>query len=333
MKKLNILTLTALVALTSLCGCKTMEFSGPNWINQEERPRLLTPLNFSGKEKEVPIGTAQKMAVIWKDTVMQKPGTPSTRGFGGRVYFYDSENKAIKVNGEMIVYGFDTEAEKSQADKKFVFESGDLDSHYGETDLGHSYSFWIPWDKNGNDRMAVTLIPIFKNSDGNIVKGGQTVNVLPGPAPTGKKMKSMAGRGRSYIGKEADSENAEIKLAGAEASPNSSNNVWQNGIVREEESTGMRTTTINLPRNVANRIASLPAETGPVNTVRTSKRSIGVEDTTTDLRQQVPTQTPVAKNHEERRSRYPSFGDAATDSMDESSSKPVRVFGKPQPFQ
>ena len=143
----------------------------------------------------------------------------------------------------------------------------------------------------------------------------------------------MAGRGRSYIGKEADSENAEIKLAGAEASPNSSNSVWQNGIVREEESTGMRTTTINLPRNVANRIASLPAETGPVNTVRTSKRSIGVEDTTTDLRQQVPTQTPVAKNHEERRSRYPSFGDAATDSMDETSSKPVRVFGKPQPFQ
>ena len=64
MKKLNILTLTALVALTSLCGCKTMEFSGPNWINQEERPRLLTPLNFGGKEKEVPIGTAQKLSLI-----------------------------------------------------------------------------------------------------------------------------------------------------------------------------------------------------------------------------------------------------------------------------
>ena len=331
MKKLNILTLTALISLTSLCGCKTMEFSGPNWINQEERPRLINPLSFGDKEKEIPIGVAQKMAVIWKDTVMRKPGSPSTRGFGGRVYFYDSENKAIKVDGEMIVYGFDNKAAKSEADKKFVFKSSDLDAHYGKTDLGHSYSFWIPWDKNGNDRMAVTLIPIFKNSNGNIVKGGQTVNVLPGPAPKGKGMNSMAGRGRSYIGKEADSENTEIKLTAAEVSSNSSNDVWQNGIVQEEESTGIRTTTINLPRNVASRIASIPA-TGPLNTVRTSKSSISVEDTTTDLRQQAPPETPVAKKRVERPSRYPSFGDAPSDSMDESSSKPVRVFGKPQPF-
>lgn len=333
MKKLNILTLSILLALP-LCGCKTMEFSGPNWIDQEERPRLLAPLNFGGKEKAVPIGTPQKMAVIWKDSVIHQPGAPSTRGFGGRVYFYDAENQAIKVEGEMVVYGFDTEAEKSEADKKFVFESKDLDGHYGKTDLGHSYSFWVPWDKSGSERMAVTLIPIFKNSDGNIVKGGQTVNVLPGPAPEMANAKKRSGKGRTYIGQEAEMGDAAIQLTSGEVSPDEGNNVYQNGIAQEERSSGMRTTTINLPRSVEKRIASIPVTSGPLNTVRTSSKTIEFEDTSVDLRQQtasVPAEQPKEKEAERRVSRYPSFGGVA-EADNESSRKPVHVFGKPQPF-
>ena len=346
MNKLPILTASALIALLSFSGCKTMNFDGPNWINQIERPRLLSPLNMAGKQKEELMGTAQKMAVIWKDTVMQKPGSPITRGFGGRIYFYDNENKAIKVNGEMIVYGFDSESGKSEADKKFVFRDSELQGHYGKTDLGHSYSFWIPWDENGSPRMAVTLIPIFKNSDGTVVKGGQTINVLPGPEPKNHRQESSGHRG-TFIGQSGQSghsENvngSEIQLTGAEEPyPDT----LHSGIVQEDRSTRIRTTTIQLPKNIAQRLAtSPPPVTGPVNTVKTTTRSIGVADTTVDLRQQpgelervgppeppapAATSAPVpAKRKPQVRRPYPEFGKAMLEDGDE-----VRVFGKPQPF-
>jgi len=312
MNKLNILTAATLLALTSVCGCKTMELRGPNWINQEERPRLISPLNFGNSKEDVPT-TPHKMAVIWKDTVMQRPGSPSTRGFGGRVYFYGAENNAIKVDGEMIVYGFDSEAGKSEADKKFVFKSESLNGHYGKTDLGHSYSFWIPWDKSGSDRIAVTLIPIFKNADGSVVKGPQTINVLPGPEPKDRMAKKRAKRMGSYIGSEVGSSDGDIRLTAGESPVDK---IIRNGIVEEDTSTRIRTTTISLPRHIAQRLAEIPPSTGPVNTVQTTKRSIEFEDSTVDLRDQtlsqasqsVPEPAPEPKELGKPKSRYPAFG-------------------------
>ncbi len=38
------------------------------------------------------------------------PGKPVTRGFGGRIYFYNDRSQAVPVDGELVVYGFDDTA-------------------------------------------------------------------------------------------------------------------------------------------------------------------------------------------------------------------------------
>ena len=124
-----------------------------------------------------------RMAVIWHDATASQPGATATRGFGGRIYFYNQYDKPIEVDGELVVYGYDdtgTDDRKSAPDKKFVFEAHELERHIGESELGTSYSVWIPWDKVGGFRKNIGLVAVFKGTRGEIVKGYHSVNVLPG---------------------------------------------------------------------------------------------------------------------------------------------------------
>lgn len=260
MKISHLLTLAFAASLIVSGGCRTMEFAGPNWVNQKERPRLRIDLPFQ-KKKEESFGTPQKMAVIWKDSTLQTANNPTVRGFGGRVFFYDDENKPIKVDGEMVVYGFNSESGLVQADKKFVFKREHMGDHYGETDMGHSYSFWIPWDKVGGERTSVTLIPAFKNSDGKLVKGGQTINVLPGSEPKAPELKTSTYKGR------------EIALA----TGGDTGNVQQVSHSSQQAS-GVRETTIRLPRHLGNRIGQLPSNLDDLNVVNVKQKSIQVLD-------------------------------------------------------
>ena len=124
-----------------------------------------------------------RMAVIWHDATATQTGAVPTRGFGGRIYFYNFEDKPIEVEGELVIYGYDdtdSDRRKSAPDKKFVFEDHELKRHVGESDLGTSYNIWIPWDKVGGVRKNIGLVAVFKGNNGGIVKGGHSVNVLPG---------------------------------------------------------------------------------------------------------------------------------------------------------
>ncbi len=64
-------------------------------------------------------------AVIWTEDVLMVTGKPPTRGFGGRIYFYNEKSQAIPVEGELVVYGYEEAAAKSvdvagsAADKRF----------------------------------------------------------------------------------------------------------------------------------------------------------------------------------------------------------------------
>lgn len=135
------------------------------------------------KSAEPKLGVPERLVVIWKDAVYEHPAVPPTRGIGGRLYFYDSEDNPIKVDGEVVVYGFDDTAgdDKTEADKKFVFKQENFASHYNATALGPSYSIWLPWDKLGGEELSVSLIPVFRDASGKVVRSGQTVCVLPGP--------------------------------------------------------------------------------------------------------------------------------------------------------
>jgi hypothetical protein len=129
-----------------------------------------------------------KLIPCWTDTVLQSPGRPAMRGFGGRLMFYGKkDNTPIKVEGSLVVYAFDEmnrDPNNVVPDRKFVFSVEQFKDHHSKSDRGHSYSVWIPWDEAGGDRREISLIARFTPNKGGTVVSEQTKHLLPGAAAT-----------------------------------------------------------------------------------------------------------------------------------------------------
>ncbi len=130
--------------------------------------------------------TPQRMTALWTDTVLVEAGVV---GFGGRIMFHGRhEEESIKVDGELTVYAYDDTGDVGQDSKparKYVFRSEELSKHYSKSTLGHSYSFWLPWDKVGGPRHQISLIARFKSNGGGVVMSEMTRHLLPGSDPEG----------------------------------------------------------------------------------------------------------------------------------------------------
>ncbi len=68
--------------------------------------------------------------------------------------------------------------------RKYVFRAEELAGHYSESKLGHSYSFWVPWDRVGGPQRQVSLIARFKSAQGGVVMSEMTRHLLPGAQPS-----------------------------------------------------------------------------------------------------------------------------------------------------
>ncbi len=126
-----------------------------------------------------------RVTAIWTDTVMTTAGKTPMRGFGGRVMFYGNGEEPIKVAGNLVVYAFDeTNRDPSNAkpDRKYVFRAEDLERHYTKGRLGHSYSFWVPWDEVGGRQCEISLIARFTPDGAGVIVGEQSKHMLPGTA-------------------------------------------------------------------------------------------------------------------------------------------------------
>jgi|GEM_PF-1073577 hypothetical protein len=137
----------------------------------------------SAEEEESEFQTPIKMVVTWSDTVLQRAGSPPTRGFGGRIYFYNDNSQAISVEGDLVVYAFDDsnmQSPERKAERKFVFTAEQFTKHYSKTDLGASYSVWLPFGPLGAEQREVSLLPVFRTKTEKVVLGAQTKNILPG---------------------------------------------------------------------------------------------------------------------------------------------------------
>jgi len=184
LSKFNTLTvLASLTAALALTGCAGVK----NSMRLSSKDSVWNPVAKLKAEKEKEAEPAEPMTMVatWKGSVLETAGVNS-RGFGGRIFFYDAANNAVEAEGELTVYGFDDTKKKagdSGADKKFVFRASEFQTHKSDNGLGASYSIWIPWEKVGGYRKTISLIPIFKTKDGKILKGGQAVNVLHGKTP------------------------------------------------------------------------------------------------------------------------------------------------------
>ncbi len=125
-----------------------------------------------------------KMTALWSDTVLVEAGVV---GFGGRIMFYGRNGEdPIKVDGELTVFAYDDTdnvRENTLPARKYVFRSEEFSGHYSESKLGHSYSFWIPWDRVGGPRRQVSLIARFKSKHGGVVMSEMTRHLLPGTPP------------------------------------------------------------------------------------------------------------------------------------------------------
>ncbi len=180
MNRTNYFVLCVLMALASITGCQSVHWSEGDW---EKKNLFNMPLK---KEKTPEFQTPDHIVVIWKQSTFRGDNGQKSKGFGGRIYFYNDKNEAVKADGELTIFGFDDSfegAERQSADCKFVFKQEDFQKHFSVTDLGPSYSVWVPWNEDNEDSLRISLMPIFKTVEGKLVQGEQSVNVLTGSKP------------------------------------------------------------------------------------------------------------------------------------------------------
>ncbi len=133
--------------------------------------------------------SAARIVAIWSHDVLSTPQQGAIQGFGGRMYFYNRRQEAVEVDGQLIVYAFDdtgmavTDHTKRAPNRKYVFRAEQLQSHRSESELGPSYSFWIPWQKLGGEERKISLVPVFIPNEGEIINGLFSKVVLPGNNP------------------------------------------------------------------------------------------------------------------------------------------------------
>lgn len=174
--------LSCTLLLCLCCGCSTL--GGKQTADSDGRFNLMKRFNLK-KDKAEDFNTPHSMVAIWKASTFEKAGAKSIRGFGGRFYFYDANNEPVRVKGDLTVYGYDDNQQAptsndGKADRKFVFKADSINSHFSESALGESYSFWVPWDEVGGEEKTITLIPVFKTVDGHMPEAKPATMRLPG---------------------------------------------------------------------------------------------------------------------------------------------------------
>lgn len=165
-----------------ICATLAVALSGCTSLQTEQ---FREAAGFKSKEQklEEKYGEPIRMAAVWTPDILTTPGAPPTRGFGGRLFFYNKKNQAVPVQGDLMVYGYDDTdptQPKRRADKRFGFNSEKFASHFSESEFGASYSVWVPWDYELDHRKIVTLIPVFVTKSGQRIQGAPGKAVLPG---------------------------------------------------------------------------------------------------------------------------------------------------------
>ncbi len=177
--------LIGLLLVSGLAGCTALDLS------------MKLPWGAAAPTPEIPT----RMIDLWTFTVLTQEGLPGVRGFGGRVMFYnDKDEKPVAVDGAFTVFGFDEtggDVSFSSPDKKFLFPVEKLSKHYSKSELGHSYSFWLPWDEVGGPERKICLIARFQPKDGPLVISKPCHLILAGEPPKtagqGKRPNNAAG--------------------------------------------------------------------------------------------------------------------------------------------
>ena len=144
----------------------------------------VTPWSHDDDKPETP----KRIVSTWTDAVLHQSGKPPQRGFGGRLIFYGNDDeKPVTVDGQLVIYAFN-ESNREPTDNKptrrYVFPPEQMARRMSKSEIGPSYSIWLPWDNAGGTQTEVSLIARFEPKVGPIVIGEQARHLLPGEAPS-----------------------------------------------------------------------------------------------------------------------------------------------------
>jgi hypothetical protein len=247
--------LSGLCILSMSLGCATMMDDSKAKDKKKEGWSW-----FKKKEYQEP----KSMVAIWTEDTLIQPGKPYTRGFGGRIYFYNEKSQAIPGEGELMVYGFEDKSGDlakgswpsdpqlaSQDTKRFRFTPEQFTQHFSESQLGASYSVWIPWDAVGGPQKKIILCPMFISKAGRIVRGETSKLSLSGPGGPAANLAQQP----NPLSPNAAATHPSVQLASATlptVTPNSLPGSMPNPGAVEAANAGatMRTTTIRMSQPV-----------------------------------------------------------------------------------
>lgn len=168
-----------LVASVSIVGCAGLDMPDSNpWGTMTAK----LPWGDDGEEPAIPT----RITALWTNTILNQSGKSGVRGFGGRLMFYnDNQSEPHRVDGTLTVYAFDDTGQVPThitPERRYVFLSEHLQKHYSKSQLGHSYSLWLPWDEVGGTPKQVSLVIRFEPTEGAAVISEPIRQSLPGIA-------------------------------------------------------------------------------------------------------------------------------------------------------
>lgn len=168
--------------LLLLTTCCVLTFSGCASVPTVESFKLRNPFSKKDKPPE-PYPNPVKLGTTWTSDTLTAPGKTPTRGFGGRVFFYNEKSQTVPVDGELLVMAYEESEHPAMPPRvrRFAFTREQFTQHFSQSDFGASYSFWLPWDADGGMQQRVTLVPSFTSAEGSTIQGQPTSVLLPGP--------------------------------------------------------------------------------------------------------------------------------------------------------
>jgi hypothetical protein len=239
--RFSVSTLLALFAcglLTLASGCQSTS----------KKLAAMNPMS-SWNEEEVEIGVPDRVVSTWTEAVLHQEGQ-STRGFGGRLFFYGRKSdKPIRVAGQLVVYAFAEDGREQTNNcptKRYVFPPQQLAKHESQgeeaSEIGVSYSIWLPWDAAGGPQSDISLIARFEPlQGGGLIVSEQARQRLPG-----------APRQETMLAKEPEKSTIERTSFNTTAESNQATTAnFEQPIPEAENKLGVTATTISLPGRYA----------------------------------------------------------------------------------
>ena len=203
-------------------------------------------------EPEEPKETPEKLVAVWSNSVLGEVGQKPQRGLGGRVYFYNDSHQSVEVDGHLVVYVYDDSLpdtmQQRKASRKYEFNAEQVASSLSPSELGPSYSFWIPWDDVGGERARLSVIPVFMDAKGKMIVGDQARHVLPGRSPT--ELASHQQR--------ASHATRQVSTAAFNQVPGAKSQVAPVSAERADKEPNISSSTILLPPSMKQRLSKRP---------------------------------------------------------------------------